>query len=198
MMTENLYKVPESVLVENTNEVASFYVVSPRKFLILFIATFGLYTLYWFYEHWRQLKTRTKENIWPVPRAIFSIFFTHSLFRRIDKAAKVTGEAFSWSASGMATVYVLSEVVQNVCDRMSAKGFGSPYTDILGVLPIIFVGWSLFRAQKIANIACQDFQGSSNNRITLVNILWIVLGSVFWLLIIVGFYDLFIGIPEFS
>lgn len=29
-----------------------FYVVSKRKFTILFLSTIGLYYLYWFYKNW--------------------------------------------------------------------------------------------------------------------------------------------------
>lgn len=75
-MNDNPYKAPESDLelaVAGTEK--QFYVVSIRKFTILFFMTLGLYTIYWFYSHWNEYKLYSGKKIWPAPRSIFSIFF---------------------------------------------------------------------------------------------------------------------------
>jgi hypothetical protein len=43
----------------------------------------GIYQLYWFYQNWRLVKRRTGEDIMPVWRALFGVFFCYSLFNRI-------------------------------------------------------------------------------------------------------------------
>jgi hypothetical protein len=57
-----------------------FYAVSQKKFLIMYIGTLGLYSVYWFYKHWSLYKKSENEEMWPIMRSIFQIFFTHSLF----------------------------------------------------------------------------------------------------------------------
>ena len=56
-----------------------FYVVSARKFWLLFLLTGGIYCVAWFYKNWAHFKRATKDDdIWPGPRAVFHIFFVHS------------------------------------------------------------------------------------------------------------------------
>ena len=81
-MQENVYAVPESnleILPESPRHM--FYVVSKIKFLVLFFATFSLYGVYWNFKNWSLYKNYHNDDIWPIMRAIFSVFFTHSLFR---------------------------------------------------------------------------------------------------------------------
>ncbi len=96
-MSENIYTTPESeLLVDDGGVTAEFYVVSLRKFNILFFCTFGVYSIFWFYKNWRIIKTKQNREIWPVPRAIFSIFFAHSLFREIEgELEEKTGEVWN-------------------------------------------------------------------------------------------------------
>lgn len=80
-MESNLYEAPQSTLSDvESLEDKEFYVVSIKKFTILFMATFGFYSIYWFYRNWKMSKAKYRDDIWPVARGIFSIFFVHSLF----------------------------------------------------------------------------------------------------------------------
>jgi len=64
-----------------------FFAVSRNKFMVMCLATFGLYELYWFYRNWKRIKERTRSDIWPVLRAFFALFFTHALLRDVTIAA---------------------------------------------------------------------------------------------------------------
>ena len=85
----NLYAPPASEIRGESPAGAlqahTFYVVSIPKFCVLYVATFGVYGLYWFYMHWQRYRRGhgQHESIWPVPRALFSIFFTHALVARM-------------------------------------------------------------------------------------------------------------------
>ena len=79
---DNIYAPPQVPLETRSAErpaLPPFYVVSLRKLVLLSIATVGLYSLYWFWRHWKLHKLDRKLDIWPVPRAIFAIFFAHGL-----------------------------------------------------------------------------------------------------------------------
>lgn len=195
-MSDNPYAAPQSEIdVQTTDDQLQFYVVSSKKFTLLFLITFGLYSVYWFYKNWRNYKLSSGKNIWPVPRAIFSIFFTHSLFREVDGVIKAKNKEFSWNPGGLATTYVVFSVLSQVLDRLSMKEIGSPYTDILSLLalPIIYV--ALAKAQKAINFSQDDPLGTSNSTFTPANYIWFALGILLWLMVLVGLLVAFGVIP---
>lgn len=196
-MTENIYKAPQAELLEGTEKKPVYYVVSIRKFLILYFATLGLYSIYWFYQHWQTNRIDTGERIWPVPRSIFSIFFAHSLFSRFDTTAKEVANPYDWSATGVASLFVLFTLVQTIGDRLADKSIGEPYTSIISFASMFIVGWTLYKAQQVANYACLDPAGKSNSQITLANAVWIFLGAILWLTILLGLYEIMFGLPVF-
>ena len=61
-----------------------FFAVSIAKLVVLSVCTFGLYEVWWFYRHWR-LARESGEDVWPVVRALFMVFFIYALFRRIRR-----------------------------------------------------------------------------------------------------------------
>lgn len=98
-MDDNVYAPPASAVVEPAPAGAdhSFYVVAPAKFCLLFFFTLGMYHVYWFYMQWARYRRGHPEvTIWPVARAIFSVFFAHSLANRLDEAARA-GRAWTGS-----------------------------------------------------------------------------------------------------
>jgi len=188
-METDIYKTPQADLTgaETDSQVDSqFYVVSNTKFLLLYFFTLGLYTVYWFYRNWSLYKQSTGESMWPVMRGIFSIFFTHSLFKRVDERLQAQTVAYHWTPTILATVYVVSAVVANISDRLSMKNIGTPVTDFLGLLLLVTAGWALYKGQGAINTACNDPAGSSNSTITVANLVWIILGALFWGLVLIG------------
>lgn len=181
-MTENLYAPPQSEPAPRTadlDDAPPFYIVAPRKFWILLLSTAGLYQLYWFYRHWKAQKAVTGERMWPVMRCLFVIFFTHSLFSRIDAANDDRKRPLSL----VATLFVVLTLADTMISRLSAKDIGSPWTDLIELLLIPIIGLLLVKAQKQANLACGDPEGSFNDDLGAANAMWIVLGLLLWCLI---------------
>ena len=185
---DNLYAPPVSAVAEplSETEAAQFYVVAPWKFLLLFFATLGMYSLYWFWRHWAQQKRRYKLDIWPVPRAIFQIFFAHSLNREIDFRLGRVDAKYRWSPGAHATSFVVFSILSNVMDRLSAASIGSPYTDGLSIVALLPLAYSMLQAQKAANAACGDPQGLGNARLTAANYIWLILGFLLWAMAALG------------
>lgn len=185
----SVYAPPKADLyTAQDGQGAMFYVVSLRKFWVLLIATLGLYQLYWFYKHFASCRDATGEKLWPVPRALFSVFFAHNLFGKISEAAQplLVGTTAK-SLSGYATLYVVFVILSNAADRVLDKlGVGDIALLVIafGALPVY--GWAMAKAQKVANIASGDPDGQANSGFTAANIAWIVFGIVIWLLAIVG------------
>ncbi len=194
-MQENYYAPPQAevrdvpVAGAGTEE---FYVVARAKFLTLFIATVGVYQIYWFYAHWRQFNEYRRTDLWPVPRAIFSIFFAHSLNAEIDDRIKRERIPHAWSPVALATGYVVLTLASTVLSRFETL---SPASDLFTFAALVPIGWCMLGAQHAANAACGQPDGSSNRRLTFANYFWILLGTVFWLLSLTGYYLLYFGDP---
>jgi antitoxin component YwqK of YwqJK toxin-antitoxin module len=69
----------------------SFNIITVQKFIIFSICSFGLYTIWWQYKCWRFFNEKDDLDIWPVPRAIFPIFFLYNLLQRINKFSESKG-----------------------------------------------------------------------------------------------------------
>jgi len=185
----NLYAAP---LADTRNVTygpsTEFYVVSSTKFFLLFFLTAGIYQIYWFYRHWKCFKLYRNLDLWPVPRTIFSIFFTHSLADEIDGRLRKVAPTFRWSPRLIATSFVLTTIVSSIVSRMAWRGIGYPAIDMLNlalVLPLALLGHAM---QRAANAACDDPTGASNARLTWANWLWMVFGCLLWLLALAGLF----------
>lgn len=197
-MQDDIYQPPNAELdgtsSQTSEHLQEFYVVSHKKFLTLYIATLGLYTIYWFYKNWTCYKEKHNGSMWPVMRGLFSIFFAHSLFRNVNLTIKQKTLQHHWSPSALATIYVLGTITSNVLDRMSMRGIGTPVTDFASLLLTAVVGYVLYQAQSAINLACNDANGESNADFTAANILWIILGLLLWALLIIGLAGIFLNI----
>ena len=189
----NPYKAPGSEVGDAQQENALLYVVAPRKFLTLLIGTVGAYAVYWFYRNWAALN-RVKGGIyWPVPRAIFAIFFTHALFKQVDETLQREGKSFPWSASGTATLYVASSVISSLLGRLTSGTAIAPYMSLLSLALMVPMFYALHRAQLAINLASGDEGGTGNSELSFANIAWIVVGALLWLSVLFGLFALLTG-----
>ena len=196
-MEHNVYAPPAAVVMDAPRAAApEFYVVSRTKFLVLYFATMGAYPLYWFYKHWARYRAYRGVELWPVARALFPVFFAHSLVGEVEQSLARAGTKHRWSPGVLASGYVIFQIVGSLCDRLAAKEIGSPTTDIIGLLalgPIVYCLWGI---QDAANRACGQPNGESNRDFTWANWVWIVLGLLLWGLVLLGLAMIFGLIPE--
>ncbi|MGZ5203056.1 MAG: hypothetical protein ACXWC4_25100 [Telluria sp.] len=170
-----------------TADEAAFYVVSRRKLIILFIVTMGLYGLYWFYKNWDQYceygsaSEDERDAIWPIPRAIFSIFFVHSLFRKVKALGQDSPKVAAWRDDLGAWWFVIVSVTLSITHRLEKNGIGLPLTSFLGYVSLVLLLLAYLKAQSMINASCGDPDGKSNSRLTAANWVWIVIGTLLYL-----------------
>ncbi len=58
--------------------------IDSNKFIILSLLTFGVYDIWWMFKTWTFFKKDEGLDIMPWARALFMIFFLHSLFDKIN------------------------------------------------------------------------------------------------------------------
>lgn len=189
----NLYAPPRAQIVQPAQAVdaAPFYIVSVLKVVLLTMATFGLYTFYWFWRHWKLHKIDKRLDIWPVPRAIFSLFFAHSLNQEIDDRISRNGDRHPWSPNLWATLYVVAVIVSRIADRLPEEMLPADVTLVVAMIAVAVISWALAQAQRAANIACDDPDAQANRRLTAINWFWLVLGGLFWALVLLA-----LALPE--
>ncbi|MEL7537761.1 MAG: hypothetical protein AAFZ58_13195 [Pseudomonadota bacterium] len=193
-MSENIYAPPESDVdfEAAASDGVQFYVVSVRKFLLLAIMTMNLYVVYWFWRNWRDVRDSTGDDLWPIPRAIFYIFFTHSLFGLVDDKVKEKDASFTWSHRSIATLVVVLTVISSVASNAVGPETGGFWVSLVSIAMAPIVAVLLSKAQAVINMASGDPTGSSNSSLTVANWLWMVIGLLFWLLSLFGLYAIFI------
>ncbi len=186
---DNVYNTPQADLETEGNKLVEFYSVSLLKFTTLFFITLGLYAVYWNYKNWSSIKTKKTLKMWPLARGIFAIFFINSLLKRVDERLKDSQIAYSWKPTLIAIMYIVLTVVSDVCDQLAEREIGAPLTFFVSILLLPFIWFYLKKAQVAINLAVGDPDGRANSQFTPANIFWIVLGLIFWLLVILGLLD---------
>ena len=197
LRVEELYRPPAdepAVEAPSSAFVSRFYVVAAPKFLLLALITSSLYNLYWFFTNWRRHGEATGKSTLPLLRALIPIFFVHRLFRLIapgaaPDSAPGRSNASAWHPGEMATLFVVCALGSRlfhhlgpyVATRLGAAA-AIPWLEhastLLGLCQMV----PLFAAQRAANAAAGDPEGSSNSRLNALNYLFLALGVVGWLL----------------
>jgi hypothetical protein len=199
-MNTSIYAPPKADLSMPKEVIGDgFYVVSRRKFLVMYLMTLGLYKIYWFYKNWSMYKAIERaeggadSDIWPVPRALFCVFFVHALLREASAYASAKQREVSDGFEALATVLVILLLVSNVIDRLSTKGIGSPLTDYVSLALLFPMVWFFNLARQFINDASGDSAGMGNDTFTWANWIWIVIGAILWLGIITDLYMVVTG-----
>jgi hypothetical protein len=181
----NPYAAPASPL-EGDFIATPFYVVSAKKFWLLFVLTFGFYVVAWMYLHWDMIRKRTNESLWPAPRAFFDIFFYHALLERFQHAAFQKSGRSNARLFDVATAIVIVSIVIRCINAYSNQ---SSTPGLLALVPVVLLlvqAWLMYFAQRVANYAAGDSLGESNSTLTPTNVFWMALGGLWWLLVLLG------------
>ena len=172
----------EPAQIKSEVQRPEFYIVSRQKFVILYLTTYGAYTVYWFYKNWACYKHKYRRTIHPVGRAIFSIFFVHELFNIVDARLKASDIAFQWFPGKFATIFIISRIIDN-------DTLGEIIGEFLVPLGVFSISLTLFlirffillRAQEAINFSQHDPLGERNSELTGTNYFWIIVGLLlFW------------------
>ena len=129
---------------------ASALSMAPAKLAIMYVATLGIYSVYWFYAHWAFYKRQLRMQISPVARGIFSIFYANQLFKTLDNQARNLGYRPSWNPGQQAVLYVALVMGARVLDRLVS---GNDALSIVALVCSLASVLPLVSAQKVANLA---------------------------------------------
>ena len=116
-----------------------FHPVPLPKFLILSFITIGHFQIYWIYKNWLWIKTVQKEDIWPIPRAIFASFMNFALFPRIAEEGDPK-HRYSWFTAlslPLALLFFLSAVLDRAINRIPTLPDWLSIISLVSILVIV-------------------------------------------------------------
>ncbi|MCO4810452.1 MAG: hypothetical protein KC572_02550 [Gammaproteobacteria bacterium] len=192
-MSDSIYAPPVADVTAPAGNAPRYYIVAPFKFVLLSVLTFSLYFVYWFYMNWRLIKIDDNNDTWPPARGFFYIFFTHSLFTDVQQSFDKQARQWDWQPGLLATLFVIVTIVGNVIGQFVPYEIYPLLSSISPLASTFIPTFLLLPAQRAINAASGDDDGSSNSRLTMGNWVWIVLGGVFWLLILIGTYAIIVA-----
>lgn len=186
LVDNNVYAPTQVALTSaaETQPLPPFYVVSTTKLVLLSLATLGMYSLYWFWRHWKRYGIDSGRRLYPVWRSLFAIFFAHSLNRAIDQRLQDQHSRHRWSPGAWATLYVVTVILMHVVSRLPEPLLSAQLAFALTLLPWAAQIVAMVQAQRAANIACGDPSARQNRRLSLANGCWLLVGGLLWLLIV--------------
>ena len=182
-ITELSPKVTPREYSEHTNphRLQPFFLYIPiSRLIILSIASFGLYEMYWMYRNWRYIKERHILNISPFWRGWFGIIFCYNLLRTIyrDKAARsILEPSFSpgWLATGWIVFFMISYIIGQA-DELLASAISAFVPSFLFLAPV----------QKYINTVEERRNSGQYYKWSSGHIVCLVFGVVFWALLLIG------------
>jgi len=159
-----------------------FLYIPTARLIVMSIVSLGLYDAYWMYRNWRYLKERDGLKIQPFWRGVFGLFFIHSLLTSIKNDPTTSHIKTPTFSINLAVGWIM----------LSLRSFfwgvsGDPgmvlIGNILGMLSFFF----LLPVQKHIN-ALNDAspQRPEYYPFSGGHIVCLVLGIIFWLLILFG------------
>ncbi|MCU4641207.1 MULTISPECIES: hypothetical protein [Acinetobacter] len=160
------------------HHLADLTIISLKRFIFLSIISLGLYELWWIFKAWRFFAIKDHLNIMPAARAIFSIFFLYSLFKKIREYAKAQDDVQEFSAGWMYIGYILFALVfANLPD---------PYWLISSVSFMFLI--PAFVALNHAKKQDDQLNAVIQEKFNIAQIFVIIIGSIFWILLLIGFF----------
>lgn len=160
------------------HHLADLTIISLKRFIFLSIISLGLYELWWIFKAWRFFAIKDHLNIMPAARAIFSIFFLYFLFKKIREYAKAQGDVQEFSAGWMYIGYILFALVfANLPD---------PYWLISSVSFMFLI--PAFVALNHAKKQDDQLNAVIQEKFNIAQIFVIIIGSIFWILLLIGFF----------
>ena len=188
-VSENPFETPNVEAGAPTDHAGAlpWFPVAPGKLTVMNVATFGLYSVYWFERQFRFQKQHFGRDSWPLARALFSIFFVTGLARDVDIAAHDADLNVPWKATTTANTFIVISIASTLVNRLDPFGGGPIGTSIGLVVSLVLMGLAatpLATLQTTINqlLARGYPHHTRNDRYSVLNIVWLVL-----VVLLVGF-----------
>lgn len=151
------------------------------KFTLLYFATAGYYSYYWFYRCWNALEGNSSQRFFSAGRAAFAVLFVHELFARLRGLEQQRGHSHVWRPARLAWIFVGAAIGQFLLLYWVLQlQLGCWVRLTISVVVLVVQFYSLYQVQLAVNRLAGDPFGRQNQRLSLQNHIWIILGFYIW------------------
>lgn len=181
MPFDNPYAPPQANLSPPAALQPTFFVVAPRKLLLMVLLSQGFYSFYWSYKHWSLYRAATGARVLPLVRAFFSVFFIYALAMNIKRVLDLKERPYRWWPRCFALGWITCTFLP-----LTFLWYVSPFNGLKISLCLLIVQAALsVQIQQAVNHLENDPQGHANSRLTWANGIWILIGMSFWALAVI-------------
>lgn len=166
-------------MIESTQQTHNnqFSNVQPVwKFLTLYIITFGIYQIPWAHKQWKFIKEQENLNINTWVSALFLGFTLHNLSQKVFSLAEGQGYRRKYSPFQLTLLYWIFVPISRLPDPFWL-------ISLLSFVPLIIIlnAVNFYWKQKQPNL-------STKNNFTGRELVLVVVGIIFWLLVLIGLF----------
>lgn len=115
---------------------AVFFPVSMVKLIAMWVLSFGVYGIYWFYKNFNYIKQQENNAIMPVARGLFNPFWYYPLWSKLKEDSLNRFEGAHLPAKSTAIVLALAFFVVSAVGSIDALVLPSVILGVLLVLPL--------------------------------------------------------------
>ncbi len=182
LLLELFRKLLQRIYPLHRKEEGIFYQVGIPKLITMTIFTFGFYLFYWGYKNWQFLNQVSQKKVLPILRSIFLCFSCFSLYERINQHAETLGEEPSLDAGWLGILFffwliILPQIITNISQLFH---FGDTlWPDLAELLIVMLIFIPILPVQREVNRLNAKYAAESpcNNRLSVMNIIWIVVST---------------------
>ncbi|WP_135290060.1 hypothetical protein [Pseudomonas kairouanensis] len=177
---EDPYATPQSTLSWMPAREPVFFVVAPRKLMVMTLVTLGAYFIYWLYRQWTLYHQAKGLRLWPWVRVMFPGCYFCSLILSVMHELEQGESDYHWSPRCLAVA-----VFVGGCLPFTLLWLLSPFAAwaVVAGIAALLVALTL-QVQAAINYLELDPQGQANARLTDANWVGIAVGVAGWLVVI--------------
>jgi hypothetical protein len=189
-MTDVFYTPPKADLQESTPHNSAFFIVAPRKLLVMLFMTHGMYCAYWLYKNWSLYRASSGRSVWPLARTFFGLFYLPSLFCKMNRTIKDANNVGIPYWGLKAVLFILLSFAPLILGFVigftraaglhDMGGLGLWFDFWVGTAAAILQILVLFNVQRYVNRLNEDPDGLANSGYSLLNVIWMVIGVIVW------------------
>ncbi len=169
---------------------------------LMVIMTMGIYNIGWFYRGWKVLLEHYKLKGSAGVNAVFAPYCCWSFFRYAFSYGELGGYKLAIPSNLNAALYFIFTIVGNILSRVSSviadkSPFEAGILNLLALSTLFLILIPIRQGVNAMNAGIAKLQPNTRMRTTLspVSIIFVVIGSIVWLLIILGLLGIFGVIP---
>lgn len=142
------------------------------KLAAMSLATFGLYTMYWFWRNWQAIQRESGQDLWPWARAVFCPLWCFSCFAQLADLVRGRRRELAFPVALLGIVFL----VLNLAGRLDNAASLLAFLSFVPLLPVNALLRQYHRDERI--------DSTRLDRLTIWHVLILLAGGMLLLMLL--------------